>query len=306
MSAMPVRETSHSISIIIPTKNRQSDLELTVRSIVEQSHHPCELIIVDQSAAQSFTKPVPFKLRYIHDPKILGLTAARNVAMSVASGEIWLFLDDDVVLEPNFLSEILRGYRHDVTGVSGIITNYSRPPMGRYFWDEIFMRGPIHDDRQRIYWNASHLAESEPICVRQFGGGLMSFRAEAIRTLRFDEYNRGAAPGEDIDFCAQLPKGSVLLINPKARLLHKKSPEARTPVPWLTLHAQVYYYMRERHWRKGIWNNLCFAWLNVGYALAASLSCLKRMSLAPWRAWREGAQKGYRLAHPESSASNPR
>ena len=299
-------EKLSSVSIIIPTKNRAQDLETTIRSIVHQTMLPLQLIVVDQSSQRSFHESLPFRLDYIHDTKIRGLTEARNRGTAIALGDIWLFLDDDVVLEPDFVEELLAAYSFTVAGVSGIITNYSSPPHGRLLWDTLFMRGPFADDRQRVYWSAAGLTASEPIRVRQFGGGLMSFRAEVIRSVRFDENNRGAAPGEDIDFCAQLPPNTVLLINPRARLVHKKSPEARTPVHWLTLHAQVYYYMRERHWRKGVWNNLCFAWLNVGYALAASLSCLKRMSLAPWRAWREGARKGYIIAHPELEASNPR
>ena len=300
---MAQSEPGPSLSVIIPTKNRPGDLELTIDSIVQQTRVPSEVILVDQSVEKSFTKQVPLVLRYIHDPRIAGLTEARNRAMAIAGGEIWLFLDDDVILEPNFLEEILGMYDSEVFGVSGIITNYTKPPSGRLVWDTLFMRGSFRDDRQRVYWQAGDLRLANPVRVRQFGGGLMSFRAGAIRELRFDENNRGAGPGEDIDFCAQLPRDAVLLINPRARLVHKKSPEARTPAHWLTLHAQVYYYMRERHWRRGIWNNLCFAWLNLGYALAALLSCAKRRSLAPWRAWREGAMKGLRLAHPERASN---
>ena len=297
---------SLELTVIIPTKNRAADLGATIKSLASQSLLPSQLVIVDQSDVPSFQGGLPFELTYIHDPHIKGLTEARNRGMEKSTGQIWLFLDDDVVMEQNFTEHLLSTYGPGVTGVSGIITNYSKPPMGRYLWDIVFMRGPIRDDRQSVYWSSARLASSSPIQLRQFGGGLMSFRADAIRNLRFDENNRGAAPGEDIEFCAQLPPPAVLLVNPRARLIHNKSPEARAPVYWLTLHAQVYYYMRERHWRKGVWNNLCFVWLNVGYALAASLSCLKRMSLAPWRAWREGGRKGYSIAHPELKASNPR
>jgi glycosyltransferase involved in cell wall biosynthesis len=291
------------LSIIIPTKNRPDDLAATIGSILKQSQRPTQLVIVDQSDQKTFQAGVPFRLEYIYDPSIGGLTAARNRGMAAATGDIWLFLDDDVILEPNFIFELTAAYSSGADGVSGIITNYTKPPLGRLMWDTVFMRGRFQDDRQAVYVNVAQHIGSPPIRVRQLGGGLMSFRANCIRNLQFDENNRGAGPGEDIDFCAQLPRDAVLLINPRARLVHKKSPEARTPAHWLTLHAQVYYYMRERHWRRGIQNNLCFAWLNLGYALAALLSCAKRRSLAPWRAWREGAMQGLRLAHP-GRASN--
>jgi GT2 family glycosyltransferase len=162
-------------------------------------------------------------------------------------------------------------------------------------WTVIFQRGPFHDGRHAIYYNAGRLVDSAPIKVREFGGGLMSFRADEIRGLWFDENLHGACFAEDIDFCARLPRNSVLLITPQARLVHKRTPEGRNPVHWLDLHAQGANYMRQRHWRLGIWNNLCFTWLNVGYALAATLSSVRRMSLEPWIAWREGAKRGRSL-----------
>ena len=130
----------------------------------------------------------------------------------------------------------------------------------------------------------------------------MSFRADEIRGLRFDENLHGASFAEDIDFCARLPRNSVLLIAPQARLVHKHSPEGRNSVHWLDLHAQGANYMRQRHWRSGVWNNLCFAWLNVGYALSAILSSARRMSLEPWRAWKRGARRGRSLGRGERSA----
>ena len=33
--------------------------------------------------------------------------------MEIASGEIWLFLDDDVELEPSFIEELLRAYAQE-------------------------------------------------------------------------------------------------------------------------------------------------------------------------------------------------
>jgi glucosyl-dolichyl phosphate glucuronosyltransferase len=284
--------TQLTLSVIIPTKNRARDLEATIESLAAQTHLPDELVVVDQTPQRSFTKPVPFPLRYIHDPKIEGEAEARNVGMNVAKGGIWLFLDDDVILEPNFIEEILAAYSPDVAGVSGIITNYARPPFSRHLWSTIFMRGPFKDIRQRVYWRSATLRNAKPIRVHQFGGGLMSFRASAIKGVQFDSNSKGGSPGEDLDFCAQIPRDRVLVIAPKARLLHKKSAEARAVVHWLNLHAHVYYYLRERHWRSGFWNNIWFGWLRIGYAFAAALSCIKRGSLESWIAWRDGVRKG--------------
>ncbi|MGC1108096.1 MAG: glycosyltransferase [Candidatus Acidiferrales bacterium] len=285
-----------TVSVIIPTKNRADDLARTIDTVIAQTVRPLELIIVDQSPNASLMKQMPFPARLIHDPILSGLTAARNAAMEKAQGDIWLFLDDDVLLEPDFLEELLKAYREDVTGVSGIITNYSTPPLRQKIWEKLFYLGPFQDERQEIYRQASAYRNSPPFPVRQFGGGLMSFRASAVRHHRFDLNLTGASPGEDIDFCAGLPKGSVLLIAPRARLIHNRSPESRDQTHWISVAAQVASYMRERHWKKGLWNNLCYGWLNAGYALATAVSSLKKKSGAPWKAWRQGVRRGKQIA----------
>lgn len=292
-----------TVSVIIPTKNRTADLTRTIETLLKQTVQPLELIIVDQSPQPTFTRQIKIPTVCIHDPTLSGLTAARNTSIGVARGEIWLFLDDDVLLEPQFIEEILKAYGPNVTGASGIITNYSMPPLKQRLWETIFQIGPFRDERQAVYRDASRLRDSSPIRVRQFGGGLMSFRASTIRHHRFDTNLTGASPGEDIDFCARLPKGSVLLIAPKARLIHNRSPESRDSTHWMSVAAQVAYYLRERHWRNGFWNNFCFLWLNVGYAVAAMISSLGYLSLEPWHAWRRGTEKGKRLARASRAGS---
>ena len=88
-------------------------------------------------------------------------------------------------------------------------------------------------------------------------------------------------------------------MTPRARLEHKKEPRGQESTHWLTLHAQVSGYLRERYWKHGFRNNRSFAWLNVGYAFAAGLSCMQKLSLDPWRHWHEGARRGFALAHPK-------
>lgn len=288
-----------TVSVIIPTKDRATDLTRTIDTLLQQTVQPLELILTDQSVEPTFTRNIMIPVIRIHDPTLSGASVARNVAMDRARGDVWLFLDDDVLLEPNFIEEILKAYDSNVAGVSGIITNYSTPALKQRLWETVFQRGPFHDERQSIYRNVGRLRDLEPIRVRQFGGGLMSFRASAICGHRFDANLKGASPGEDIDFCAGLPQETVLVITPRARLIHNRSPQSRDSTHWITVLAQVTSYMRERHWKRGIWNNLCYAWLNVGYAALAAFSSPRRGS-APWKAWREGIRRGKRIAHGQT------
>lgn len=289
------------ISVIIPTKNRKEDLRSTVEDLAAQTRKPDEVLIVDQSPIPSFdVGSVDIAVNYIHATNISGAAVARNVAMDCATGDLWVFLDDDVILEPQYIEEIVRAYTPDVAGVSGIITNYSVPPFSSRLFDMLFVKGAFSDDRQPIYWRANELRFKGPQRVRQFGCGVMSFRADVIRNLRFDPKLTGGSLAEDIDFCAHLPRGSKLVIAPNARLIHKRSAVGRVTDHWLDMHSQSSYYMRQRNWHRGLGDDLSFAWLRFGYMVMATIGSIKRGSLEPFRAWRRGSTRGRNLGSSES------
>ena len=74
--------TELKISVVIPTLNRPKDLQVAVKSILDQTYPPSELIIVDHSIDSdsyniiqelySLLKPIP-KLIYIHNTSIKSL-----------------------------------------------------------------------------------------------------------------------------------------------------------------------------------------------------------------------------------------
>lgn len=295
---------SEAVSVIIPTRNRARDLETTVASLLKQTILPKELVIVDQSedvesrerveallkTARDSTPARSVTLTYVRDTNISGGAVARNRAMELAAGAIWLFLDDDVVLEPDFIEKLLATYRlsPEAIGVSGVVTNYTPPALIFRVWSRLFCAGPFWDERQPIYWRATRGERGPAERVRKFGAGLMSFRADAIRYHRFDSSLKGVSDGEDVDFCSRLDPQSVLLISPQARLAHYHSPVGRSREHWLPRHARTAGYLYRRNWDHGLRNRLAFALLNCGYILVALLSSAKRGSLAPlaeyWKA----------------------
>jgi GT2 family glycosyltransferase len=289
-------ERIQTISVIIPTKNRPDDLAQTLESLLAQTRIPDEIEIVDQSTFPSFDpEGFPIALNYIHAPEVSGAAVARNVAMDRATGDLWVFLDDDVILEPQYIEEIVRAYTPEIVGVSGIVTNYSVPPVSHRIFEKLFVKGPFSDDRQPIYWRAASLRGGSLQRVKQFTGALMSFRASAVRNLRFDPNLTGGSLAEDIDFCARLPRGSKLVIAPDARLIHKRSAVGRLTDHWLDAHSQSSSYMRHRNWHRGWGDDLAFAWLQIGYAFIATVGTMKRRSLGPFRSWKRGAARGRSL-----------
>jgi glycosyltransferase involved in cell wall biosynthesis len=306
-----------SISVIIPTKDRAASLARAVELLLDQTVRPDQLIVVDQSAGDEGRRAVealcagaaglagpPVDLVYLLDPSIGGAAVARNVGMSRAMGRVWLFLDDDMEPEARFVEELLRVYveHPEVSGVSGVITNYARPGLAFRLWCNVFLRGPFHDERQPIYWRARELRDSPPIRVTKFGSGLMSFRADVVRDMRFDGALRGVPPGEDIDFCARLGERALLVIAPRARIGHAPSPVGRSGDYWIKEYAQGKLYAYHRNWRSGLTNRLLATWFQVGCALVAVVGSVRRGSAGPWRAYRQGVRAAMRLGGRAPSA----
>jgi GT2 family glycosyltransferase len=287
---------SLSVSAIIPTKNRPDDLERAVRSLCVQTVPACELIIIDQSESSEGKKRATrlaqnFDLAVVYrwDPAISGGAAARNCAMDLAKGDVWLFLDDDIEMEPDFIEQLLITYREypKAVGVSGIITNYHRPPTSFRLWSQCFVRGPFRDERQPLYWKAAELRGSRPIRVARFGGGLMSFRSQAVRDLRFDTALHGVSDGEDVDFCVRLG-AALLLMNPRSRLAHYHGPSERLTDHWTRRAIRAQWFLYLRHWNRGAGNKVFAAWLILGYLLVVAFSALSHFSTAPLKAFLTG------------------
>ena len=119
-----------SISIVICTMNRPRELEDCLKSIIIQSMQPYEIAIIDCSRngktndlIQVYQHKFSCPVIYAHTKP--GLTSQRNIGVKKTTGEIVTFLDDDVVLDKKYLSEIEKLFHlsQEVIGVGGRIIN---------------------------------------------------------------------------------------------------------------------------------------------------------------------------------------
>ena len=124
-----VMDTSHSnptVSIIIPTYNREETLCNTIQDLLGFYDQFFELLVIDQTKEHlpdtlSFISGLPEKVRIINLP-VPDLTKARNRGAREAKSEIVLYLDDDIKPFPTLISSHIRHY-HDQTigGVAGLV-----------------------------------------------------------------------------------------------------------------------------------------------------------------------------------------
>jgi glycosyltransferase involved in cell wall biosynthesis len=93
------------VSVIIPTYNHAESLPQTVGSILQQTHPPLEVIIVDDGSkdhTESVCAAMPEPVRYIRQENA-GVSAARNRGIAEARGEWVALADSDDLWDPGKL-----------------------------------------------------------------------------------------------------------------------------------------------------------------------------------------------------------
>lgn len=293
------------LSIIIPTKNRHEDLINTLKSIFIQTLLPSEIIIADQNIGSDVHNSVlslfssldesskgKVSLKYIHDPLITGLTQARNIAVERNESDIVLFLDDDVILEKDFILNILKIYRKypEIYGVSGVATNSQRGLLGDILY-KIFMKGNFTDKRYFVNTDTrySHL---EYVEVSKLTGFAMSYRKEVFKEFSFDEHFVKYGLLEDVDFSFRVSNIYKTVITPKARLIHVFSEMGRADqsktIESILLSLKYFY---KKNLDNSIYDCLCFAWVMAGYLVYSSLLLVSTHSTDALKGYVRGIRK---------------
>ncbi|ERN40345.1 glycosyltransferase involved in cell wall biogenesis [Rubidibacter lacunae KORDI 51-2] len=93
------------LSIVIPTFNRATDLELTFASLLEQDYSHYEIVVVDNGPSTDGTRTLvervcgrhPQEVRY-YRTTLAGVTYARSLGNLLARGNVIVQVDDDISL----------------------------------------------------------------------------------------------------------------------------------------------------------------------------------------------------------------
>jgi len=295
-------EKIFKVSIIIPTLNRPHDLTTAIESILSQTLTPDELIIIDQSPLNDskelvlklMLKSPDINLVYIHDTSITGLVKAKQVGVKNAIGNIIFFLEDDIILEYDYVEQLKIGFIKYpfMMGCSGIITN---PPNKGIFYNflfHLFHRGIFKDIRIDIYGKYNG-RNNNLIASKMLSGGVSAWRKEVFDSCKFDVKN-GFHMFEDIDFSTNVDRvfRSSLFINPNARLEHNFSPINRLKFgasQRQKLIECIVYYKKRYDWP---WSKTCLIWLVFGMLLDTILYSIRTLSLLPIKGFFLGLKEG--------------
>ena len=101
------------ISIIVPIYNMADGVEQCINSVLKQTNHNFELILVNDGSTDSSGEIIDeYANKYSETIKVIhqenkGSGPARNAGISVASGDYYLFIDADDVLDNNAIDILL-------------------------------------------------------------------------------------------------------------------------------------------------------------------------------------------------------
>lgn len=179
-----------SVSVVIPTYNRWSRLESALGALAAQTvpREHVEIIVVSDGSTDGTDErledgraPVPVTLVKQQNQ---GPAAARNAGVEAADGDIVVFIDDDVVADPECLASHLRAHRSSGPGtvvIGPLLTpeDFSMEPWVR--WEQAMLykqydamaRGDWAATARQFYTGNASLERS---CFLASGGFDSSFR----------------------------------------------------------------------------------------------------------------------------------
>lgn len=217
------------LSIVVPTFRRERYLPPLFAAVAEQMAalaDPVELVLVDNSAeASAQGLPAPDFVRYVHEPRT-GVAHARNRGVAEARGSHVIFLDDDELPAPGWLSAFAAAARRGACVAFGAVEpQFEAAPLPA-------LRAPL----DRIFSRrlpATPGAEVQHLRAYLGSGNSMFARATlALVDPPFDtSFNAG---GEDVWLFRQLDdRHHVPMIWCPEALVHERVPPHRTTMGFL-------------------------------------------------------------------------
>ncbi len=224
-----------SISVIVPTYNREAILKDSLEELLKQEYPAWDILVIDQTPTHE--PEIEQYLQELANNKQIkwirvnwaSLPGARNLGVRQATGEIVLFIDDDVQLPDGYLYAHARNYidHPEIGAVAGRVLDRMKIADAKCQKEadnyEIDYLPPQAFDPGIAWYHIDLVHTTEPQEVISARGCNMSFRRDIFTKhgIWFDERFRGSAVREESDFCLRLRQtGYKIWYDPKAYLIH--------------------------------------------------------------------------------------
>lgn len=161
-----------NVSIVIPIYNVEPHIIRCLRSIVNQTYHHIECILIDDCSTdesmifvEKFIKDYSGEIRFriLRHKHNCGLSAARNTGMKAANGDYIYFMDSDDAITPDCIETLLNIANkypdadyvqgNTVTGSEQLMEGDIDPDVPEYVNDRLQLENIILCKTHRTAWN---------------------------------------------------------------------------------------------------------------------------------------------------------
>jgi len=241
------RRSSVTVSVAVCTRERPGELLRCLKSLTRLSERPTEILVIDNAPVSDATREIVARfpgVQYHCEPRA-GLSAARNAALAIASGDIVAFTDDDVFVHPEWVTRIQACFDNEkVMVATGLVLPAELESRAQVMFEQdfqFFHQGYRRRHLDSVYFEAMR---NKGVPVWSLGAGAnMAIRREAFeRGFTFDtRLGPGVfgGCGEDSEFWYRiLAAGWSCVYEPSACVFHYHRRELSA------LRRQVYEYMK--------------------------------------------------------------
>lgn len=270
-----------TLSVLIPTRDRFDDISKCILNIVNQSCIPETIIVVDSSDKDGLKERLERKIEkagieFIYTKSEIKSTAIqRNMGIEKNSKDLILILDDDVLLENTFISEIKKVFQADtestVGAVVGKIIDRERLGFISSIIRKLFFLSENGKGEVKKSWAANNYLNITQITpVSWASGGCSTFRSIVFKYDQFDENLMGYSYMEDLDYSFRIGKKWKLLFNPDALCIHNhnNSPSTRLKSnEKQKMFMQNFHYFFLKNMSQRFDYKFCHYWSYMGYLI---------------------------------------
>ncbi len=243
---------SLSASLVIVTVNRADSLDRTLTSLQQIRHDPFEVIVVNGPSTDHTAQVIArhaAALRAYATP-LGNISAARNIGLAHARGDVVAFIDDDAIPEPDWLENLLAPYADpEVATVGGFIRD-----AGGYGFQARYTVCDRYGEAQQFASPSDYALDGDTF-LSLTGTNFSARRETLIAVGGFDEEYIWFLDETDVNLRMH-DRGLKFAIAPDAEIHHKseagltrsRSATPRTMYP--QLRSKAYFCIRHNLGRK--------------------------------------------------------
>ena len=286
---------NEKISVIICTKNRIQEVTKCIESVLIQTLLPDEIVIIDGSDTEELNLEIKRrfngeKILYVHSKP--GYTYQQNIGIEASSGNILIFLDDDVILDKDYIKNIIYVFDNDfgkkVGGVSGEIIAEKQDDN---FVKRVFKFGfqilaimfflTRSGDGKFLLSGLPKVIKSGSVDritnIEYLHGCDMAFRREVISEFRFGDDLPGYIGGADDDIAYRVSRKYQNIYTPFAKLFLQDVPSTKgSKYAQMKKTIENHYYLFKKNLPQDFKHKFAFWWSVVGLFVRDGITMVVR------------------------------